>query len=77
MGRFDTGPFFCHQKMRVRALLSHLIFSSGEPGWVVTARTRHKDIHVGSVATSLSLTVLAVSTHPGSGHADGITIEMF
>ncbi len=24
----------------------------GEPGWVVIARTRHKDIHVGSVATS-------------------------
>ena len=47
----------------------------GEPGWVVIARTRHEDIHVGSVATSLSLTVLAITTHPGSGHAGGIPMD--
>ena len=44
----------------------------GEPGWLVIARTRHKHIRVGSVATSLSLTVLAITNHPGSGHADDI-----
>ena len=44
----------------------------GEPGWLVIARTRHKHVRVGSVATSLSLTVLAITNHPGSGHADDI-----
>lgn len=35
----------------------------------MTARTRHEPIHGGSGATSLSLTVLAVNTHPSSGQA--------
>ena len=69
-------------------LLSHCV-TGGEPEWVVIARTRHKYIpqgtlstvsrshlvRVGSVATSLSLTVLATTTHPGSGHAGGIPNE--
>ena len=49
----------------------------GEPGWVLNARTRHEEIHVGSGRDVLSLTVLAFITHPSSGHADGITIEKF
>ena len=52
-------------------LLSHGVVG-GEPEWLVIARTRHEDIHVGSVATSLSLTVLAITNHPGSGNADDI-----
>ena len=61
--------------MRDEPLLSHCVIG-GEPGWVVIARTRHEDIHVGSGRDVLSLTVLAITTHPGSGHADGTTGEM-
>jgi len=55
----------------VLSLLPHGVVG-GEPGWLVIARTRHKHVPVGSVATSLSLTVLAITNHPGSGHADDI-----
>ena len=50
-----------------------LNLSSGEPGWVLTVRTRCEHVHVRSVATSMSLTVLTVNTHPSSGRVDGIT----
>ncbi len=62
----------------IPSLLSYLVCQGGgELGRVLTARTRHEDVLVGSVATSVSLTVLAVSTHPSSGHTDGTANEVF
>ena len=49
----------------------------GEPGWVLTARTRCEYIRVSSGRDVLSLTVLTFNTHPNSGHAGGINIELF
>ena len=43
----------------------------------MNTRGVHLIIPVGSVATSMSLTVLAVNTHPDSGQAGGLAIEMF
>ncbi|MCP4047011.1 MAG: hypothetical protein GY732_13610 [Gammaproteobacteria bacterium] len=51
-------------------------WGGGELGWVPAARTRHEHVRVGSVATSLSLTVLAAGTHPNSGHTDGNVMEL-
>jgi len=50
------------------------LLSLGELRWVSTVRTRHEPIHGGSVATSLSLTVLTVDTHPSSVQVNGFAL---
>jgi len=57
----------CEKGIRITAITLN---SPGELGWVWTAMTRHEPLPGDSVATSLSLTVLAVHTHPSSGQAD-------
>ena len=55
-------------------------FSSVEPAtgvWCLASGLAVNTSVWARVATSLSLTVLAPNTHPNSGHAGGMTINMF
>jgi len=58
-------------------LLFHCDIGAGEPRRVVTARTRCKYIHVSSGRDVLSLTVLAITTHPSSGPAERVALTMY